>query len=482
MMDFGLMTLMPPVLTIVLAVFTRQVILSLVAGVVAGFLVLSNFNLGDGLASAVEGMVGVFESGGSVRTILFGLMVGGVIHLARITGGMDGLVRLLSDKARIVKGPVSTQLLGSAIAALIFLESNLSLLTAGTVTSGLSSKYRVSREQMAYVIQNTGLSVWSSVLFNGWGAAMMAIIAVQASEGFISGQPFSILAHSIVYNFFAWITLIFVLLSIFTRFSFPGMRRANLRAAKGLELREGATPIVTELDDSPAQHGRAPSTSNTSNLLLPLLAMIIAVPVGLYITGDGNLIKGSGSTAVLWSVLVGQLVGAIHYILIKRVLTMDEYFRELLVGYQSMVPLAVVMTLAFLIGNVFGEMNIGGYLSELANGVVPASLTAALVFILAGIISLSTGTSWGTFSIMIPIGIQIAAATPGADPYLVIGAAISGSILGDTISPISDTGIVTSMATRNDHLDHMKTQLPYCTAAGLVALLLFVAVGLAETI
>lgn len=475
MFDFGIWTIMPPIVTIFLAVFTRQVILSLLAGVVAGFLVLSNFQIGNGLGSSVQGMVDVFKSEGAVKTILFGLMVGGVIHLARITGGMEGLVRLLTDKARIVKGPVSSQLLGSAIAGLIFIESNLALLTAGTVTGGLSSKYRVSREQMGYVIQNTGLSVWSSVLFNGWGAAMMGVIAVQAGKGFISGEPFSILAHAIVYNFFAWITFAFVLLSIFTRFSFPAMRRANVRAAQGIELREGAIPLVTELD--PVQQGRAPCTSN---LLLPLLAMIVSVPVGLYITGDGSISKGSGSTAVLWAVLVGQVVGALHYILIKRVLSVDQYFRELLIGYQSMVPLGVVMTLAFLIGNVCGELNVGGYLSEHINGYVPVSLSAAFVFIVAGVISLSTGTSWGTFSIMIPIGIQIAAAS-GADPYLIIGAAISGSIFGDTVSPISDTGIVTSMATRNDHMDHMKTQLPYCLVAGLVALLLYIAVGVTQT-
>lgn len=472
MFDFGAWTVMPPVLTICLAVFTRQVIFSLVAGIVAGFLVLSDFQLGAGLESSAQGMVDVFKSEGAAKTILFGLMVGGVIHLARITGGMDSLVRLLTDKARLVNGPISTQLLGAAIAGLIFIESNLALLTSGTVAGALASKHRVSREQLAYVVQNTGLSVWSSVLFNGWGAAMMGVIAIQAGKGFIEGEPFAILAHSVAYNFFAWISLVFVLASIFTRFSFAGMRRANQRAAQGIELREGAIPLMADLPECQSQRGHC-----VNNLLLPLAAMIISVPLGLYITGDGVISKGSGSTAVLWGVLIGQLVGAVQCVLIKRILTLDEYFRELLVGYQSMVPLAVVMTLAFLIGNVSAELNVGGYLAEHVNAYVPGSLSAAFVFIVAGIISLSTGTSWGTFAIMIPIGIQIAAAT-GGDPYLVIGAAISGSIFGDTISPISDTGIVTSMATRNDHLDHIKTQLPYCLTAAAIALLLYVAVGL----
>lgn len=474
MTDHGIWSIMPPLLTIFLAVFTRQVILSLVAGVIAGFLVLSDFHIGPALAGSAQGLVDVFKSDGAVKTLLFGLMVGAIIHLARITGGMASLVKLLTDRERVVKGPVSTQLLGMAIAALIFIESNLSLLTAGTVTSGLASKYRVSREQMAYVIQGTGLSVWSSILFNGWGAAMMGVIALQVGKGFVSGEPFSILAQSMLYNAYAWASIGFVLLSIFSRFSFAGMRRANERAAQGIELREGAIPLMAEFDESSV---REPGSHSVWNLLLPLLAMIISVPIGLYITGDGQLSKGSGSTAVLWGVLCGQLVGAVQYLLVKRIFTLDEYFRELLAGYQSMVPLTVVMTLAFLIGNISGDLNVGGYLAQHINDYVPAGLSAAFVFVVACAISLSTGTSWGTFAIMIPIGIQIAAAT-GVDPYPLIGAAISGSIFGDSISPISDTGIVTSMATRNDHIDHINTQLPYGLAAGALALLFFIGVGL----
>lgn len=470
MQELSAWSLLPPLLTIGLAILTRQVIPSLLLGAVVGFIILADFQFFTGLSNSVQGVVDVFKSDGAVRTILFGIMVGGIIHLARYTGGMQRLVQLLTDRARVAQGPVSTQLLGAAVTSCIFIESNLSLLTSGAVTGGPASQHRVSREQMAYVIQNTGLSVWSSVLINGWGAAMMGVIAVQVQLGLLQGEPFSILARAIVFNLFAWVSLIFVMLSVFNRLSFPAMRQANSRAAQGIELREGALPLM---NDEPTA---TPGNGRVLNLLLPLLTMLCCVPLGLYVTGNGQISKGSGSTAVLWAVLAGQLAAFILYVLWQRRLSVNEFFRQLLIGYQSMMPLAVIMTLAFLIGNVASQLNIGAYLAALTADILPAAMTAGFVFVLAGAISLATGSSWGTFSIMIPIGIQLAV-TAGADPYLAIGAAISGAILGDTISPISDTGIVTSMATRNDHMDHIRTQLPYCLSAAAVALLGFVLLG-----
>lgn len=471
-LEFGVWAIFPPLLTIFMAVFTRQVIVSLLIGVLAGYWVLSGFEVGRGLQSSVEGMVEVFQAEGSAKTLLFGVMVGGVIHLARFTGGMQALVGLLCDKAKVVRGPVSTQLLGGGIAALIFIESNLSLLTAGTVTTGLAVKHGVPKEQMAYVIRNTGLCVWSSMLINGWGAAMMGIIAVQVSKGFIHGEPFEILAKSIGYNFFAWASLLVIAASVLTRFDFSAMRQAKKRASEGAD--DKGLVRAGSLECSAAS---ATVKGSVSNLLVPLVAMIAFVPIGLYITGGGDLERGSGSTAVLWAVLVGQIAGFFHYVFIKKVLSVETYTNELLAGYQTMVPLAVVLTLAFLIGNVSGQLNVGGYLAHHMNGTIPAGLTAAFIFVVAAVISLSTGTSWGTFSIMIPIGVQAAVAA-GVEPYMVIGAAISGSLLGDAVSPISDTGIVVSMSTGAELMAHIKTQLPYCMLAGALALTAFALAGL----
>ena len=473
MVDYGIWSIIPPLLTIVLAIVTRHVIVSLVLGVVLGALVLADFSLGAGLAGAAQGMVDVFKSDGSAKVLIFIVMIGGIIHLTRVTRGMEGLIQLLTERVQLVRGPVSTQLLGLVLTAIIFVESNISLLTAGIVTQPLVSRYRVSREKMAYVIRNTGLTVWSSVMINGWGAAMMGVIGTQIARGFIQGEPFAILARSMVFNLYAWVSLLLVLLAIFTPFGFRGMRRADARAAAGVELREGAIPMI---DDEAPQY--LDCTPRALNLILPLLAMILTVPVGLYITGDGVLTAGSGSTAVLWGALVGQLVAFIQFVGVQRIMGMTQFFDELINGYKSMMTLTIIMVLAFLIGNVAGDLNAGGYLASKMQGVVSPGLTAGIIFLLACIISLSTGTSWGTFAIMIPIGVQAAVAV-GADPYVVIGAAISGSIFGDGVSPISDTGIVASMATAGDLIDHINSQLPYLFSAAGLAFVLYVIVGFA---
>lgn len=475
MQEFGAWGLLSPAIAICLAIFTRQVVLALVAGSLAGFLVLANFDVGLGLQNSVQGVVNIFKSDGAVRTLLFTVMISGVIHLARVTGGMQGLVDLISGQLRVVKGPISTQLLAAAISSLVFIDSYLAMLTSGAATSTLARQYRVSREQVAYVLKNVGISSWSSVIVNGWGAAMMGVIAVQIDRGVIEGNPFKILAHSVPYNFFAWASIGLVLVSIFTRFSFSRMRQANLRAAQGIELRDGATPLAVDTHERVEQ-----SKVCVSNLLVPLLVTIACAPIGLYITGNGSIVNGSGSTSVLWAVLIGQAVGFVHYVFIKRTLGVDEYFRHLMDGYKAMMPLVVVLTLAFLIGDVASQLKIGSFLSNQFSALLPASMIAAFVFVVSAIISLSTGTSWGTFSIMIPIGIQLAVSA-GADPYLVIGAAISGSIFGDTTSPISDTGIVTATATGNDLMDHIRTQLPYCLTAGAIALVAFVLAGVFQS-
>lgn len=472
MVGDSILTVLPPVATILLAVITRQVIFSLVIGIFSGFLILSGFNIPVALVDSIEGMVGIFKEDWAIKIILFTMMVSGIIHLAKVTGGTRGLVELLTEKRSIVNGPISTQLLGAAIACAIFIDSYLAMLTSGAVTADLAKKYRVSREQLAYVTKNTGISLWSSVMINGWGAAMMGVIAGQVRENHIQGQPFSILAHSMVFNLFAWASIVVVLLTVFTKFSFSGMRRANERAAAGIELRDGATPMAPDENENEVLH-----KGDVSNLLLPLLTTIGFTPVALYITGNGVMSDGSGSTSVLWAVLLGQLVAFVYYVPIRRILSIGEYFNHLLSGYQAMVPLAIVLTLAILIGTVAGKLEIGAYIAGQIGNFIPPSMIAAFIFVVAGAISLSTGTSWGTFSIMIPIGIQLAIAS-GVDPYLAIGAAISGSIFGDTVSPISDTGIVIATATKNSLIDHIKTQLPYCLTAAALAFLGFVVLGI----
>lgn len=473
MIDYGIWTIVTPLVTIGLAIYTRQVILSLLSGIFVGFTVIGGFNPLTGVTDTLDGIIGIFSSAGNTRTILFCFMVGGLIRLIQVTGGTTALVRYLTEKANIVNNKKAVQLLAVFITSIIFIESSISIMAAGTSTKELAKRYGVSREKMAYVIQGSCVSVCSSVMINGWGAAMMGVIGVQVSKGIIDGEPFGILAGSMMYNFMAWLTLASVIFYIFTGFSWGSMRESEERAAGGKELRDGAFPITSEEDVEVAE--TANGKESILNFIVPLVPTILMVPIALFITGDGNLANGSGSTSVFWGVMLGTSCSLMYFVG-KKILTLESFFKHLFNGYATMIPLGAIMTLAFLMGNVSGDLNTGAYIVSSIDGIIPSGFSAAFVFLIAVVMAISTGTSWGTFSIMIPIGIQIGAAV-GIDPQLMIGAAISGAIFGDMTSPISDTGIVSSMATGNDHIDHIRTQFPYAIATGGIATVLFTITG-----
>ncbi|UXH99919.1 Na+/H+ antiporter NhaC family protein [Photobacterium sp. TY1-4] len=472
MQDYGIWTVITPLVTITLAVLTRQVILSLLAGAVVGYTVMAGFNPVAGVQHTLDKVIEVFASAGNTRTILFCFMVGGIIRLVQVTGGTQGMVHWLTEKAHVINNRYAVQLLAMLTTMLIFIESSISLMSAGTVTRDLAGRYNISREKMAYIIQSSCVASCSSIIMNGWGAAMMAIIGVQISQGYLEGEPFNILLHAMPYNLMAWFSIASVLFYIFSQKSWGPMKVADQRAAVGKALRDGAFPIA---GDDEVQTLQTKQHGHPLHFIIPLLTTVVMVPVGLYITGDGNIAHGSGSTAVFWAVMAGTAVSFVYFIA-RRVLTVDQFFTHLLAGYSSMMPLGAIMTLAFLMGNLSAEMHTGQYITQSIEGVIPAGFSASFVFLIAALMSLATGTSWGTFAIMIPIGVQIGVAT-GIDPHMMIGAAISGAIFGDMTSPISDTGIVSSMATGNDHIDHIRTQFPYVLLTGAAAAISFALLG-----
>lgn len=470
MSDYGVWTLLTPLVTIALAVLTRQVILSLLIGAVVGYTVIAGFNPLTGIADTLDSYIKVFANAGNTRTILFCFMVGGIIRLIQITGGTQAIIHSLTERSQLVKSPIAVQLLAMLTSMIIFIESSISLMSAGTVSRDLADHYRVSREKMAYVIQSSCVATCSMVMINGWGAAMMAIIGVQISRGYLEGESFSILLASMPYNLMAWLSLLAVLFYIFSGVGWGPMAKADKRARQGRVLREGALPIAGDQQAEPIIANGKPSY-----FIVPLLTIILMVPFGLWVTGNGNLTSGSGSTAVFWAVMAGTFISLIYFVG-TRVLSLDAFFRHLLAGYSDMIPLGAIMSLAFLVGDLSADLQTGQYITQLIDGVLPAGLSAAFVFLIAAVMSLATGTSWGTFAIMIPIGIQVGVAAD-LDPHLLIGAAISGAIFGDMTSPISDTGIVSSMATGNDHIDHIRTQFPYVLVVGLISCLIFAVLG-----
>ena len=473
-MEFGIWSVLPPLIAIVMALLTKQVFISLFLGIFTGELIINNWQIFTSINGSLNEIVGVFESSYNTKVIMFSFLVGGIITIISASGGVKGFNNYLSKKRKIIKNKRGSLLLAYVLGIVIFIESSITILVSGTVARPLTDKYKVSREKLAYVTDSTSAPICTLIPLNGWGAMLMGLIGVQISKGVIEGSPAVTLAKSIPFQFYSIIAVLAVGYYIITENDWGPMKKAEQRAkTEGKLLRDGATPMVSE--EATSKSPKEGIEPNMWHMILPILVLITMMPISLYITGNGNILQGSGGTSVFWSVLTSLTFAGFYYI-IKKIMSLKEYIDYIYEGIGAIVPVVMLLITAFAIGNVIGQLETGQYLASLVEGKISGGFGPAILFILSGFMAFSTGTSWGTFGIMIPIGIQMAAAM-GAPIYPTIGAVISGGIFGDHCSPISDTTILSSMASASDHIDHVNTQLPYALLNGGLATILYLIAG-----
>ena len=455
-MEYGILSIAIPLLTIALAIITKDVIVSLMGGIFVGYLVLNGYNPFDAFIALFDGVIALFSEGWIAKTIFFIVMVGSVIRLLTISGAVDSFVAYLSQKSEKIDSPVGAMMLAYTVGIIIFIESSITSLVAGTVAKPLCDKNGVSREKLAYICDSTSAPVCSLIPLNGWGALLLGLIMTAIDSKVISGDPVSLLIASIPYNFYALITLVIVLAVIYWKIDVGPMKY---------------TEPQSYIEN--AEHRNI--NASPYKMLLPILVMVLAVPIGLYLTGDGDIFKGSGSTSVYYAVIVTLLFMYVYFVP-GGTLTHKRYFEGLYEGIGEMIPVGLIMVFALLIGKVIGELGTAHYLANLLSGNISPVLMPLFIFWVSGITAFSTGTSWGTFSIMMPIGLALGA-TMGLDLPLVIAAVISGGIFGDHSSPISDSTIISSMAADCNHMDHVRTQLPYALLGGALASVAFLIAG-----
>ena len=462
-------SVLPPLLAIGLAIATRQVYLSLAGGLWLGWSILGGWNFGSGLMETVASTVRVLGDAGNAQVIMFTLVMGALISTVGSSGGVAGFVAWL-ERRRWVTGGRGAQLLAWVIGVIIFIESNITVLVAGSVARPLFDRYRHSREKLAYLIDSTSAPICILIPLNAWGATNLRLLS---EAGVPEGDALGIFLRSILFNFYSFAAVALALAVIFFRLDWGPMKKAEQRAAKGEVLWPGATPMMDEGvlggDSEP------PIPARPINMILPIVVLVAMMPFGLWVTGDGNLVSGDGSTSVLWASLAG-LATAWILLLLQRAFTIDELVRIALRGAGGLVPLALILLLALALGAVTTELGTGDYVAGVAQGVLSPGVFLPLVFVVSSVIAFSIGSSWGTFAIMIPIVVP-AAATLGLDLAPFLAAALSGGIFGDHCSPISDTTIISSMAAATDHVDHVRTQLPYALTGGAVATVCFALAG-----
>lgn len=448
------LTLLPPIIALIIAVWTRNVYWALGLAIWLAETLVAGGNPALGLLNSIERCVEVLGGGGNARILLFCLIIGALIEYMRRSGGISGMVDWL-----IRTGAAGTRRRAGSVTiltgTLIFVETNISLLATGIMGRPLFDRLKMSRERLAYLIDSTSAPVSILILLNGWGAFVLGLI----SE-YDLGNPLAVLVATVPLNFYALLTIAGLWITVLSDRTIGPMRKVEQAV---WDAGEG-TRASEEVPGHPMNMG------------VPLLILVGGALGFMIWTGGGNILNGSGSQSILWAVC---LATAVAFILLAR--SKREKKGTLIeIGFKGMgdlLPAVTVIFLALVLGASLKALGTGEVLGSLAAGFPLAWALPAIVFLVAGVTSFTTGTSWGTYGILVPVAIPLALGS-GMPPALVLSAVLGGGVFGDHCSPISDTSIIASLAAECDHIDHVRTQLPYALLAGGAAVLCYLVAGL----
>ena len=473
-MEYGYLTLVAPILTLIIAIATRKVPLAMLIGIFTGQMIICGWNPFTAINEGVNGILGVCTDTGNLKTFLFTALMGAFVILVRVSGGVKGFVNYLTEQSKRVKSKRMAMLIAYVIGIIIFIDGLLSIMFTGVVTRPLTDKFKVSREKLAYICDATSAPVNAIIPLNSWGAMLMGLIAAEIASGYIQGEPMNLLVRSLPFQFYSILSLVFVLFYIITGKDWGPMKKAEQRVqTTGKLYDDGVTPLLNDTDgfEELVEEGK----ENKWNMMLPLIVLIGGTFLGLLITGGGNLAEGDGTTSILYAVIVTLLVMCVMYTK-QGIMTAKEFGDSVMKGVSSMMGLVILLILSFAIGRVIKGMGTGQFLASLMGDTVSGAFCPAIIFLMGAVMAFCTGTSWGTFSIMMPIAIPMAVAMD-ANILLTIGAVVSGGIFGDHCSPLSDTTILSSMSVGTDLFSHVKTQLPYALVTAACATALYVVFG-----
>ena len=489
---YGFWSLVPPLIAIFLAIKTKEVYSSLLLGIWLGWIIIKGGNPLSGTMACVQSLVDVFKDPGNTRTIMFAALVGAIILFIQKSGGVQGFIVYINSKLKKYqdqdsrKSRIIVEFLAWCIGVLVFVESSISVLTVGSLFRPLFDKLKIPREKLAYIADSSSAPASILIPFNAWGAFIMGLLAAQ---GF--SNPFRTLFSSAAYNFYPMLALILVLIFIFTGKDYGPMAKAEKRMKdSGALMNEGSRPMVSEELTEVAVKDGIPI--RTYNMIIPIAVMVLMMPLMLGFTGweaaviarpDASFFntffyaigQGSGSTSVLIAVISSILCSFILY-RAQRIFTFKESINITMKGISGLMPLALLMMLAFAISALCKELGTGAYVADVAQTWLSPDLVPFLVFVVSCFIAFSTGTSWGTFAIMIAIAVPMAREMD-ANVHLAIASALGGGVFGDHCSPISDTTILSSMASATDHIDHVRTQFPYAIIAGGLTAIAYLLIG-----
>jgi Na+/H+ antiporter NhaC len=474
-------SLLPPLVAIGLALALRQVVVSLVLGVFVGAMLMSG-NPGAAFLRVVDTHLrDALNDSDHVSIVLFSMLLGAMVGVMSRAGGTAGVVRALAPMATTARrSQVATWFMGLAI----FFDDYSNTLVVGNAMRPVTDRFRVSREKLAFLVDSTAAPVACVALVSTWVGYLVSVLGDALTASGAEINAFTLFLGSIPAAFYpvAALTLTFSIAA--SRRDFGPMLAAERRALDGRLLGDDAQPLA---DYESAGLEPDPDTPNRwVNAALPVATVVVVTLAGLWVTGreamvaagvaapDLRQIVGASDpfSVLLWGSFAG-LAAAILLAVGQRLLTVTEAFEAVLTGFRSMLIAMVVLTLAWALGGVCDQMDTADWITAQIGDQLPPAALPTVVFLVASAVAFSTGTSWGTIAILVPLSVPLALAaenSPGVLLTATVSAILGGSVFGDHCSPISDTTIMSSMATGCDHVDHVRTQLPYAATAAIICL------------
>lgn len=463
-----ILSLLPPIIAIVLALLTKEVYSSLFVGILSGALIYSNGNVWNMVLTTFDTMISKICDSWNVGILIFLVMLGMMVSLVNKAGGSAAYGRWASKHIKTKAGAlVSTSVLGM----LIFIDDYFNCLTIGSVMRPVTDQFKISREKLAYIIDSTAAPVCIIAPISSWAAAVSSI----APEG----EGLNLFIRSIPYNLYALLTLLCVVVTSVMGLDFGKMRMVELAAASK-ESEENAAADETK--------------GAVLDLMLPIGVLIVSCVTAMIYTGGffdaesgcyHNFVEAFAGCDASQGLVLGAFVTIVMTMLLylpRRVLTFTQFTDSFVDGFKAMVPAILILTFAWTLSGITNQLGAKIYVAELVRGTASglANLLPAIIFLIGVGLAFSTGTSWGTFGVLLPI---VCAVFPSGELMVIsVSACLAGAVCGDHCSPISDTTIMASAGADCNHIGHVSTQLPYALTVAGVSFLGYLLAGFVQKV
>ena len=467
-------SLVPAFVAIILALITKEVYSSLFLGILVGGIFYSGFNF-EGTVNHVfqTGFIGVLSDSYNVGILVFLVILGSMVSMMNKAGGSAAFGRWASTH---IKGRVGAQLATVLLGCLIFIDDYFNCLTVGSVMRPVTDKHKISRAKLAYIIDATAAPVCIIAPISSWAAAV---------TGFVEGADgFSIFIRAIPYNFYALLTIVMMIVLVVAKVEYGPMKQHELNALKG-DLHTTPAGCNDTFDDDVAGN----PNGKVVDLVLPVVALIICCIIGMIYTGgffDGvGIVEAFSGCDASVGLAYGSFFGLVFTIIFymaRRVLSFKDCMNSLPEGFKAMVPAILILTMAWSLKAMTDSLGAAPYVEALVRGSASSLMNflPAIIFLVGCILAFASGTSWGTFGILIPIVVEAFAADQTM-MIIAISACMAGAVCGAHCSPISDTTIMASAGAQSNHINHVNTQLPYAITVAAVSFVTYIVAGFVKS-